>query len=123
MGEAITALVKSVLLEIDFAISIYLETLDNDRRRPEAARAQAEQSQAEAVDFECEEVRDGILRTKSFELAIVDLFMPVKEGISTIMESIKPFSGGSKNLPSGQGLDYALALGANDAMGKPFSSG
>lgn len=49
MSEAVTALVKAALLDMDFAISIYLETLDAERQRLETARVAAEKSQADAV--------------------------------------------------------------------------
>lgn len=49
MSEAVTALMKAVLLDMDFAISIYLETIEDERRQLESARAAAEQSQAQAV--------------------------------------------------------------------------
>ncbi|HJV43500.1 methyl-accepting chemotaxis protein [Caulobacter sp.] len=48
-GEAVSALVKAVLLDMDFAISIYLETIDNERQRLEAERRETEVSQERLV--------------------------------------------------------------------------
>ncbi len=49
MGGALSALMKAVMLDMDYAISIYLETLAEERRRAEDARAEAERKTAEAL--------------------------------------------------------------------------
>ncbi|OYX92835.1 MAG: globin-coupled sensor protein [Caulobacter sp. 35-67-4] len=49
-GEAISALMKAVMLDMDFAISIYLETIDAERQRLEAARVENEQCQTRLVE-------------------------------------------------------------------------
>jgi methyl-accepting chemotaxis protein len=48
-GEAVTALVKAVMLDMDFAISIYLETIDAERQRLDQVRVANEQSQSAMV--------------------------------------------------------------------------
>jgi methyl-accepting chemotaxis protein len=49
-GEAVSALMKAVMLDMDFAISIYLETIEAERQRLEAARLEAERSQSHLVE-------------------------------------------------------------------------
>ena len=63
------------------------------------------------------------------DIAIVDIFMPVKEGIETIVEMRRNFpttkiiaiSAGSKMMPGSQALDFARNLGADEILPKPFS--
>ncbi|MBU1376132.1 MAG: globin-coupled sensor protein [Alphaproteobacteria bacterium] len=49
-GQAAGTLVKAVLLDMDLAISIYLETLEAERARLEAVREQADAQRTLAVD-------------------------------------------------------------------------
>ncbi|HWU80147.1 MAG TPA: response regulator [Caulobacter sp.] len=75
---------------------------------------------AEAISF---------LTTHQCDLAIVDIFMPVKEGIETIVEMRKRFpmtrivamSAGCKTMAGSQALDFARVLGADEVLPKPFS--
>ena len=48
-GEAVSALMKAVMLDMDFAISIYLETIEAERQRLEAVRLASEASQKAVV--------------------------------------------------------------------------
>ncbi|AZS19781.1 MULTISPECIES: globin-coupled sensor protein [unclassified Caulobacter] len=48
-GEAVAALMKAIFLDMDFAISIYLETLDNERKRLEAEQQAAQARQEQVV--------------------------------------------------------------------------
>jgi methyl-accepting chemotaxis protein len=48
-GEAASALMKAVMLDMDFAISIYLETIEAERQRLEQVRLANEQSQNAVV--------------------------------------------------------------------------
>ena len=50
VAEALSALVKAAMLDMDFAISVYLDTLDEQRRRAEEERAAVEREGAIAVD-------------------------------------------------------------------------
>ena len=62
-----------------------------------------------------------------YDLVITDILMPEKEGIETIKElksqwpqtRILAISGGGIGM-SGDYLDLALAMGADEALGKPF---
>ncbi len=49
MAGALSALMKAVMLDMDYAISIYLDTLAEERRRAEDARAEAARRTAEAM--------------------------------------------------------------------------
>jgi len=48
VAEALSSLVKAALLDMDFAISVYLDTLDEQRRRAEEERAVIEREAAVA---------------------------------------------------------------------------
>ncbi|AYV46011.1 globin-coupled sensor protein [Caulobacter flavus] len=48
-GDAVSALMKAVMLDMDFAISIYLETIEAERRRLEEVRLANERSQTAVV--------------------------------------------------------------------------
>lgn len=50
MARALSALVKVVMLDMDLAISTYLDALDTQRRQAEEARELAQRNQAEALD-------------------------------------------------------------------------
>ncbi len=50
VAEALSALVKAAMLDMDFAISVYLDTLDEQRRRAEDERAAVEREGAVAVE-------------------------------------------------------------------------
>ena len=50
MAEAVSALVKAALLDMDLAISVYLESLDEQRRRAEEAGARRSQERAFVAD-------------------------------------------------------------------------
>jgi uncharacterized protein YoxC len=49
MAEAISAFVKAAMLDMDYAISVYLETLDDARRRAEEAGREALQQERAVV--------------------------------------------------------------------------
>ena len=49
-ADAVAALVKAMMLDMDFALSIYLETLESERQRLEAERRVAEGNQAAALE-------------------------------------------------------------------------
>jgi methyl-accepting chemotaxis protein len=50
LAEDISVVVKSALLDMDFAISVYLDELDKKRQEAEEARLAAERDQAQALD-------------------------------------------------------------------------
>ncbi|RDJ15898.1 globin-coupled sensor protein [Rhizobium grahamii] len=50
LAEKLAAVIKAAMLDMDYSISVYLETLEEKRRTLEAERAKAEQDQAIALD-------------------------------------------------------------------------
>jgi methyl-accepting chemotaxis protein len=50
LADPIIALIKAVLLDMDFSISIYIEALDNERQAKAEALAEAEQQQTALVE-------------------------------------------------------------------------
>ena len=57
MAQSIGVLVKATLLDMDLAISIYLEALEAERQKAEALRAAAEAEQARAMNALTEALR------------------------------------------------------------------
>jgi methyl-accepting chemotaxis protein len=67
LADPIVALVKAVMLDMDFSISIYIEALDDERKAKEAALAEAEQQQSalvEALAKALAELSNGDLTTR-----------------------------------------------------------
>ncbi|WP_277792781.1 response regulator [Caulobacter endophyticus] len=70
------------------------------------------------------------LEIRSFDLVLIDLLMPVREGVETIIEArqrwpttrIIAMSAGARRLSPGGVLDMALGLGADEALIKPVPS-
>lgn len=81
--------------------------------------------------FEAENGNTGIaiFRSNPVDMVIVDLFMPEKEGIETIIELRKGFpdlkilamSGGIPGYGTDHFLNIAQKLGADGALDKPFT--
>ena len=84
--------------------------------------------------FEVSRAKDGqegmnIIEQKPAMLIIVDIFMPVKDGIETITEvrekglpcKILAISGGSA-YPGEDYLEFSMTLGADAILYKPFES-
>ena len=69
-----------------------------------------------------------LLTSNPMDLVIVDIFMPQKDGIETIIElqgkdsncGILAISGGSE-IGGTEYLDYAKTLGAHETLAKPFA--
>jgi len=51
VADALSALVKAALLDMDFAVSVYLDTLSEQRHKAEEARAVGEKEAADIVDL------------------------------------------------------------------------
>jgi CheY-like chemotaxis protein len=81
--------------------------------------------------FEADNGNTGIaiVRNNPLDLVIVDLFMPVKEGIETVIELRKEFpdlkilaiSGGIPGYGPDNFLHIAQKLGADSRLSKPFT--
>lgn len=69
-------------------------------------------------------------RRRPADLAVVDLFMPEKEGVETIQDLRRQFpgvkivamSGGGRSIDSGRYLATASRLGAGAVLSKPFDA-
>lgn len=69
------------------------------------------------------------LELRAFDLALIDLLMPVREGVETIIEArrrwpalqIIAMSAGARRLTASGVLDMALGLGAQEALVKPVT--
>lgn len=80
-AEAVSVLVKATLLDMDLAISIYLEALEAERVRSETARMEVEAQQAAAMTALTEVLRklaDGDLSVR-LDAALAPQFDGVKE--------------------------------------------
>jgi methyl-accepting chemotaxis protein len=80
MAQAVSALLKAVMLDMDLAISTYLEALDEQRRQAEEARLFAEKNQAEALQA---------LATALDRLAAGDLRTRMNEPLATEFDKVK----------------------------------
>ena len=87
----------------------------------------------DSIGYSVQQAADGnnalkLVEEEHPDLVIIDIFMPDKEGISTIMELKNDFpnvkviaiSGGGQ-IGSSKVLDTAEKLGADAVLGKPFS--
>jgi len=82
--------------------------------------------------YEADQGTDALelMRTRSVDLVITDLFMPGKDGIETIMElrsrhtnmKIIAVSGGGEYTVGKHFLDAARAIGADRALPKPLQA-
>ena len=80
LGRKIASLIKAVLLDMDFAISIYIETLEEQRKAAEDIRLAAEARQAQAVEA---------LGRALARLAAGDLATPFSEAVSPEFQKLK----------------------------------
>lgn len=88
----------------------------------------------ELAGYEVEEAKDGLeglykCRTGKFDVAIVDLFMPEKEGIEVIREFVRDFPNIKIIAVTGGGftgkhnfLPMADEFGAHKSLQKPFGT-
>ena len=87
----------------------------------------------EGAGYEVVDASDGreglrLYRESPTDLIIIDIIMPVKEGVETIIEFRRDFpdvkiiaiSGGSRGLDSQSCLSYVKALGISHRFTKPF---
>ncbi|KQT42998.1 hypothetical protein ASG43_15800 [Aureimonas sp. Leaf454] len=50
MADEIATVVKAALLDMDYAVSVYLDTLEGERRKAESAKAEADAEQVQAME-------------------------------------------------------------------------
>jgi methyl-accepting chemotaxis protein len=106
-GEAISALMKAVMLDMDFAISIYLETIEADRQRLEASRIETEQSQTRLVQSlatALAHLADGDLVSRMDD-AVKPEFQKLKDdfnsAVGTLEQAMGRISGVTGNIRAG----------------------
>jgi methyl-accepting chemotaxis protein len=90
-AAACGALIKAAMLDMDFAISIYLDTLAAERARLEAEREASEARQAavvKALAGALAQVADGDLRAR-LTLEVAEQFQPVKDDFNRAMEALE----------------------------------
>jgi methyl-accepting chemotaxis protein len=95
-GEALSALMKAVLLDMDFAISIYLETIDNERKRLEAEQRKTQASQAQMVSAlgeALDRLAKGDLRSR-LDIEAVAEFQKLKDDFNNAVELLDQAMGG-----------------------------
>ena len=95
-GEALSALMKAVLLDMDFAISIYLETIDNERKRLEAEQRKTQACQAQMVSAlgeALDRLAKGDLRSRLDIDAAAD-FQKLKDDFNNAVELLDQAMGG-----------------------------
>lgn len=103
--------------------------IDDDQDVRSCVRNILEHSGYSVLEAENGSVGIDIFRNNPVDLVIVDLFMPEKEGIETIIELRKGYpdlkilaiSGGIPGYGPGHFLHIATKLGADGALDKPFN--
>jgi DNA-binding response OmpR family regulator len=103
--------------------------IDDDIDVRRCIRDILEQSGYTVAEAENGVVGMGIFRNNQADLVIVDLFMPEKEGIETIIELRKEYpdlkilaiSGGIPGYGPDNFLNIAQKLGADSSLDKPFN--
>jgi two-component system, chemotaxis family, chemotaxis protein CheY len=103
--------------------------IDDDIDVRRCIRDILEQSGYSVAEAENGIVGLGIFRNNRADLVIVDLFMPEKEGIETIIELRKEYpeikilaiSGGIPGYGPDNFLNIAQKLGADSSLDKPFN--
>jgi len=103
--------------------------IDDDQDVRTCVRNILEHSGYSVLEAENGSVGIGIFRNNPVDLIIVDLFMPEKEGIETIIELRKGYpdqkilaiSGGIPGYGPDHFLHIATKLGADGTLDKPFN--
>jgi DNA-binding response OmpR family regulator len=103
--------------------------IDDDQDVRSCVRNILEQSGYTVLEAENGSVGIDIFRQNTVDLVIVDLFMPEKEGIETIIELRKGYadlkilaiSGGIPGYGPDHFLHIAQKLGADGSLDKPFN--
>jgi len=117
LADALTALVKATLLDIELSVSIYLEELETRRLESEAARAAAEQSQQQALEATGRALKllaGGDLRARLSEDLPPEyrrLFEDFNEAVSQLEAAMTTISNGARAISS---TTHEIAGAADD---------
>jgi methyl-accepting chemotaxis protein len=90
-ADAVATLVKAVLLDMDFAISIYIETLEQERARAEEIRLAAEQRQnavVAALGEALARLSGGDLMSR-LDIEVSDEFAKLKADYNSAVEALE----------------------------------
>ncbi|MDZ4375098.1 MAG: globin-coupled sensor protein [Phenylobacterium sp.] len=116
-ADAIGALVKAMMLDMDFALSIYLETLDAERQKLELARKETERNQAaamESIGAALSRLSQGDLRAR-VDAALAPEFESLKSDFNAAMghleQAVSAASGSARVV--GEGVDQIGAAANN----------
>ncbi|MGA0607667.1 globin-coupled sensor protein [Phenylobacterium sp. VNQ135] len=112
-SAAIGALVKAVMLDMDFAISIYLESLEAERQRLEGLRQESERRQSEMVSAlaaALARVSAGDLRAR-MDLEVAPEFETLKSDFNTAMATLEG-AVGAASAASAEVTDGVEQIGA-----------
>ena len=106
-GAAVSTLIKAMLLDMDFAISIYIETLEEERARLEAIRVSAEEKQSAAIaamGSALARLAQGDLVSR-MDAEVSSDFEPLKAdynaAIASLQETLQAISGSTQSIRSG----------------------
>ena len=120
LGEDLSVVVKAALLDMDYAISIYLEALEQERAKSEAQRAAAKADQ-DAAMAGLQRVLSMLAKgdlTKSLNEPLADEFGELKRNFNMSLESLNTAMS-QIELAVGQVLSQSTELaGATDDMAK-----
>jgi len=106
-SDALAAFVKAVLLDMDFAISIYIETLEAERQKHEAAQARAKEEQQQVVDVlarALDALANGDLRWRITEQVSGDYAKIVEDlngALQKLDSSMSVIGGGAEEIEHG----------------------
>jgi methyl-accepting chemotaxis protein len=116
-ADAVGTLVKAMMLDMDFALSIYLETIENERQKLEAERKIAEQNQAAAmaaIGAALSALSEGDLRAR-VNTALAPEFGGLKSdfnaAIETLEQAISSAAGSAQVV--GEGVDQIGTAASN----------
>ena len=116
-ADAITSLVKAMMLDMDFAISVYLDTLENERQRLEAERRETEEHQnaaMQAISEALARVSNGDLRAR-VDADLAPEFAALKANFNSAMDAMERAIGSASDAAQivGEGVDQIGTAASN----------
>ena len=116
-ADAITALVKAMMLDMDFAISVYLDALERERQRLEVERREAEAHQnaaMQAITDALARVSRGDLRAR-MDIDLAPEFATLKANFNGAMDALERAIGSASDAAQvvGEGVDQIGTAASN----------
>ncbi|MEW5688076.1 MAG: methyl-accepting chemotaxis protein [Pseudomonadota bacterium] len=117
LADSIAALVKAMMLDMDFAISVYLDTLEAERKRLEAEQQAAQQRQTDAMqalDTALARLSSGDLRAR-VDVELAPEFASLKANFNTAMDAMERAIGSASDAAQvvGEGVDQIGTAAGN----------